>query len=86
MKGRAYRLKFLLGATLLTIVLTGVSYVTHSFNEAEWKHIDGEKSVEISGALYTGVYGLWNLYALAVMILYSPGKSKVEDDGHSTGL
>lgn len=39
----------------------------------------------VSGAFLTGIYGLWNLYTFAVMILFSPAKVK-DDYGKSSSM
>lgn len=39
--------------------------------EGQWKW-DEHQQWEITSSFYTGVYGMWNVYTIALLILYAP--------------
>jgi hypothetical protein len=78
-KTQGFRLNFLLGATLITIILTIGGWLTMSVTESG-QGSDEPYSLELSSAFPIGTYGLWNLYTFAVMILFSPAKIKDDID------
>jgi hypothetical protein len=70
-EGIIYRFKFLMLATLLCAFLTVVGYMLGQFYESKWQ-LGESAEIEFSSAFNTGVYGMWNIYILALIILYSP--------------
>ncbi|XP_031564321.1 protein wntless homolog [Actinia tenebrosa] len=74
-EGLIYRFEFLMVVTLLCAGLTVVFFVISNVNEAHWKFGSEESTVEISSALFTGVYGMWNVYVMSIMFLYAPTTS-----------
>lgn len=74
-QGLIYRFEFLMVVTVLCAGLTVVFFIISSVNEAQWKFGDEESTVEISSALFTGIYGMWNTYVFAVVFLYAPSRS-----------
>lgn len=81
-RGLIYRFEFLLVVTILCAGLTVVFFVISSVNEAQWKFGEEESTVEISSALFTGIYGMWNVYVFSLVILYAPSSAApITDDG-----
>ncbi|XP_028394736.1 protein wntless homolog A-like [Dendronephthya gigantea] len=73
-EGAFYRFKFLLAFTIICAGLTIAFFIATNVNEAHWKF--GEKgTIEISSAFIAGIYGLWNIYIFAILILYAPSSS-----------
>ncbi|CAG0878855.1 unnamed protein product, partial [Darwinula stevensoni] len=66
-QGIIYRFKFLMLFTLLTAALT--------VSEGRWKW-DEDITVEYTSAFFTGVYGMWNIYVLALLAFYAPSHKK----------
>lgn len=79
-QGLIYRFEFLMVVTVLCAGLTVVFFIITSVNEAQWKFGEEESTVEISSALFTGIYGLWNVYVFAVVILYAPSSAPPAPD------
>ncbi|KXJ14740.1 protein wntless homolog [Exaiptasia diaphana] len=71
-EGLIFRFEFLMVVTLLCAALTVIFFIITNVNEAHWRFGEEESSVEISSALFTGIYGMWNVYVLTVMFLYAP--------------
>lgn len=70
-EGAFYRFKFLLAFTIICAALTIAFFIATNVNEAHWKF--GEKrTIEISSAFIAGIYGLWNIYVFAILVLYAP--------------
>lgn len=70
-EGIIYRFKFLMLATLTCAAMTVVGFILDQASEGQWiweEHIE----IEYTSAFLTGVYGMWNIYILALIILYSP--------------
>lgn len=76
-QGLIYRFEFLMVVTVLCAGLTVVFFIMSSVNEAQWKFGDEESTVEISSALFTGIYGMWNTYVFAVVFLFAPSSRSV---------
>ncbi|XP_035233906.1 protein wntless-like isoform X2 [Stegodyphus dumicola] len=70
-EGIIYRFKFLMMATVLCAALTVISFIIGQVSEGRWKW-DENISVEYTSAVFTGVYGMWNLYTIALLALYAP--------------
>ncbi|XP_046847052.1 protein wntless homolog isoform X2 [Xenia sp. Carnegie-2017] len=70
-EGAFYRFKFLLGFTMICAALTIAFFIVTNVNEAHWKF--GERNtIEVSSAFIAGIYGLWNIYVFAILVLYAP--------------
>ncbi|XP_020707803.2 protein wntless isoform X1 [Athalia rosae] len=70
-EGVIYRFKFLMIATLLCATLTVIGFILGQMAEGQWKW-DEDLELEMTSAFFTGVYGMWNFYILALLALYAP--------------
>nr|XP_034196601.1 protein wntless isoform X2 [Osmia lignaria] len=70
-EGVIYRFKFLMIATLLCASLTVIGFMLGQVAEGQWKW-DDELHLEMTSAFFTGVYGMWNIYIIALLCLYAP--------------
>ncbi|XP_014230227.2 protein wntless [Trichogramma pretiosum] len=70
-EGVIYRFKFLMVATLLCASLTVIGFILGQVAEGQWKW-DQDIELEMTSAFFTGVYGMWNIYTIALLCLYAP--------------
>ncbi|XP_011200188.1 protein wntless [Bactrocera dorsalis] len=70
-EGLIYRFKFLMLATLLCAGLTVAGFIMGQVAEGQWKW-DEDMEIQLTSAFLTGVYGMWNIYIFALLILYAP--------------
>lgn len=70
-EGIIYRFKFLMLATLLCAALTVIGFILGQVAEGQWKW-DESIELEYTSAFFTGVYGMWNIYIFALLVLYAP--------------
>ncbi|XP_033223582.1 protein wntless [Belonocnema kinseyi] len=70
-EGIIYRFKFLMIATLLCASLTIIGFILGQVAEGQWKW-DQDIELEMTAAFFTGVYGMWNIYTVALLCLYAP--------------
>lgn len=70
-EGIIYRFKFLMLATLLCAAATMGGFILGQFAEDQWKWSDNVE-IEYTSAIQTGIYGMWNIYIIALVILYAP--------------
>lgn len=70
-EGIIYRFKFLMLATVLCAAMTVVGFVLGQMAEGQWKWNDNV-DIEVTSAFFTGVYGMWNVYIFALIVLYAP--------------
>lgn len=70
-EGIIYRFNFLMLATLICSAVTVVSFILSQVAESRNKW-DESVEVEASSVMFTGVYGMWNVYICAMLILYAP--------------
>ncbi|XP_041356949.1 protein wntless homolog [Gigantopelta aegis] len=78
-KGLIFRFKFLMLTTLLCAALTVIFFIISQVSEGRWKWGDEGISLEYSSAFLTGVYGIWNVYVIALLSLYAPSHKNVTD-------
>lgn len=71
-EGIIYRFNFLMLATLVCAAITIASFILSQFNEGHHKWDDNADQLELSSAIFTGVYGMWNIYIMTLLILYAP--------------
>lgn len=74
-EGIIYRFQFLMLATLLCALLTVIGFILGQVSEGQFQWNESIE-LEYTSAFFTGVYGMWNIYILALMILYSPSHKK----------
>lgn len=74
-EGIIYRFKFLMLTTLICAALTIIGFVMGQMAEGQWKW-DDNIELELTSAFFTGVYGMWNIYIFALIILYAPSHKK----------
>ncbi|XP_022818707.1 protein wntless [Spodoptera litura] len=74
-EGIIYRFKFLMLATLLCAALTVIGFILGQVAEGQWKW-DENIELEYTSAFFTGVYGMWNIYIIALLVLYAPSHKK----------
>lgn len=81
-EGIIYRFKFLMAATLLCAGLTVVGFIMGQVTGGQM-NLDDEHDlgIELSSALLTGVYGMWNIYIFSLLILYAPSHKKWAQNG-----
>ncbi|XP_033115122.1 protein wntless homolog B-like [Anneissia japonica] len=82
-EGLIYRFKFFMLFTLLCAALTVIFFILSQVYEDHYK-MGHEKTLQISSAFFTGVYGMWNIYVVAVIFLYAPSHKKVSTDDDNT--
>ncbi|XP_075219364.1 wnt ligand secretion mediator [Lycorma delicatula] len=70
-EGIIYRFKFLMLATLLCAAMTVIGFILGQVNEGRYKW-DEDLQLEYTSAFFTGVYGMWNIYIFALIVLYAP--------------
>ncbi|KFB39690.1 hypothetical protein ZHAS_00007161 [Anopheles sinensis] len=74
-EGIIYRFQFLMLATLLCAALTIIGFIIGQVSEGRWKW-DENIDIEFTSAFFTGVYGMWNIYIFALIVLYAPSHKK----------
>ncbi|KAF4524011.1 hypothetical protein B566_EDAN006305 [Ephemera danica] len=83
-EGVIYRFKFLMLATLLCAAMTVIGFILGQVSEDRWKW-DDDLHLEYTSAFFTGVYGMWNIYIFALIVLYAPSHKQwpSDSDQHS---
>lgn len=74
-EGIIWRFQFLMVATLVCAFLTVIGFILGQVSEGQYQWNENIE-LEYTSAFFTGVYGMWNIYILALMILYSPSHKK----------
>ncbi|PAA63563.1 hypothetical protein BOX15_Mlig005984g2, partial [Macrostomum lignano] len=75
--GAIVRFCVFLGYTALCAALTVAFYIVMELDESHWKWSEEGHSLEYSSAFVTGVYGMWNVYVCAIIILYAPSTKRI---------
>lgn len=70
-EGLIYRFKFLMLATLICAALTVAGFIMGQVAEGHWKW-DDNIEIQTTSAFLTGIYGMWNVYIITLLILYAP--------------
>ncbi|CAG9817913.1 unnamed protein product [Phaedon cochleariae] len=70
-EGIIYRFNFLMLATVICAAVTVISFILSQVAEGQNKW-DENMEVELTSAIHTGVYGMWNVYICAMLMLYAP--------------
>lgn len=79
-EGIIYRFNFLMLATVICAAVTIISFILNQVAESQNKW-DESMELEVSSILHTGVYGMWNIYICAMLILYAPSHKQWPDEG-----
>ncbi|CAK1543372.1 unnamed protein product [Leptosia nina] len=74
-EGIIYRFNFLMLATLICAAMTVIGFILGQVAEGQWKW-DDNIELEYTSAFFTGVYGMWNIYIIALLVLYAPSHKK----------
>ncbi|XP_065070295.1 protein wntless homolog [Rhopilema esculentum] len=77
-QGVIYRFRALVTITLMCVIMTVLCFVLDQVNEGHWKFIEDNPVndvVQVSSALHFGTFGMWNVYVISVLILYSPNEA-----------
>ncbi|CAF4873439.1 unnamed protein product [Pieris macdunnoughi] len=74
-EGIIYRFKFLMLATLICAAMTVIGFILGQVAEGQWKW-DANIKLQYTSAFFTGVYGMWNIYTFALLVLYAPSHKK----------
>lgn len=83
-EGVIYRFKFLMLATLLCAAMTIIGFILGQVSEGRWKW-DDDLVLEFTSAFFTGVYGMWNIYIFALIVLYAPSHKQWPAEGEHRG-
>ncbi|XP_018322265.1 protein wntless [Agrilus planipennis] len=70
-EGIIYRFNFLMLATVICAAATIISFILNQVAEGQNKW-DENMDIDMSSALYTGIFGMWNVYICAMLMLYAP--------------
>ena len=70
-EGIIWRFRFLMLATLVTAAMTTIGFILGQVSEGQYKW-DENISLEYGAGGMTGVYGMWNVYIIALLFLYAP--------------
>ncbi|XP_064606007.1 LOW QUALITY PROTEIN: protein wntless homolog [Liolophura sinensis] len=76
--GIIYRFKFLMITTLLCAALTVIFFILSQVQEGHG-HWEKNSSLEYTSGFFTGVYGMWNVYVLALLALYAPSHKYIPE-------
>lgn len=73
-EGIIYRFNFLMLATVVCAAVTIITFIFGQVCDDQHNWDDGmdDINIEIASAMYTGVYGMWNIYISAMLMLYAP--------------
>ncbi|XP_038218281.1 protein wntless [Zerene cesonia] len=74
-EGIIYRFKFLMLATMICAAMTVIGFILGQVAEGQWKW-DENIELEYTSAFFTGVYGMWNIYIFALLVLYAPSHKR----------
>lgn len=79
-EGLIYRFNFLMLTTVMCAAVTVISFILSQVSENQNKW-DDSSEIEISSVIHTGVYGMWNVYICAMLMLYAPSHKQWPEDG-----
>jgi len=84
-EGIIYRFKFLMLATLLCALMTVIGFVLGQATESQWQWNENV-AIQFPSAFFTGIYGMWNIYILSLIILYAPSHKKWPQNETQEGI
>nr|XP_034832485.1 LOW QUALITY PROTEIN: protein wntless-like [Maniola hyperantus] len=67
-----YRFIFMMLATLVCAALTVIGFILGQMADGLWKWDVDNIQFKHTSALFTGVYGMWNIYIISLLVLYAP--------------
>ncbi|XP_073999634.1 wnt ligand secretion mediator [Rhodnius prolixus] len=73
--GLIYRFNFLMLTTITCAAFTVITFALGQMSEGQWKW-DDQHGLEYTSAFFTGVYGMWNIYIMALLALYAPSHKR----------
>ncbi|XP_038068222.1 protein wntless homolog A-like [Patiria miniata] len=84
-EGLIYRFRFFMIFTVLTAIFTVIFFIMSQVLEGHQKAGESISSVQYTSGFYTGVYGMWNIYVVAVLVLYAPSHKKTASTSNGEG-
>ncbi|XP_059617459.1 protein wntless [Phlebotomus argentipes] len=78
--GIIYRFQFLMLATVVCAALTVIGFIMGQVDEQKLKWSENGSTIEVNSAFLTGVYGMWNVYIIALLALYAPSHKKTPEE------
>ncbi|GAB0092084.1 Protein wntless [Sergentomyia squamirostris] len=73
--GIIYRFQFLMLSTIVCAAFTVIGFIMGQVDETQLKWSENS-TLEVNSAFLTGVYGMWNVYIMALLALYAPSHKK----------
>merc|ERR1719150_2028871 len=70
-QGIIWRFRFLMMPPLATAAMTTIGFILGQVSEGQYKW-DENITLEYGAGGMTGVYGMWNVYIIALLFLYAP--------------
>ena len=82
LQGIIFRFKFMIVATLVCAASTVIFFIIGQYSESHWKWGDDEVRLEHGTAFMAGVYAMWNLYVISLLVLYAPSHKDMSQRAH----
>ncbi|KAK2724869.1 hypothetical protein QYM36_001367 [Artemia franciscana] len=84
-EGVMYRFKVLMLATIVCSGMTIAGFILGQVSEGKWKW-DENIELEYTSAFFTGVYGMCNVYIIALLCLYAPSHKRWPSESGTDGF